>query len=235
MGDFSVFIFISVILVAVGYAVGNTRSFSLWKLFLVLACMIPFVIEFNIGRGHLIFMFVSFMTGLLLPYAHLLEGFSESISDAINAIRYKDAYEHIRRKEAEVEELRRKYSQDQRENMHEERNREEAKRKEQSNQYRQQNREKKEEESKQNKSTGSDQKKQSSGRESKKDKYLKILGLDPNRNYSYSEIKKAYQRKASKVHPDRYQNKDKRIWEEMNELFKLVNEAYEWLGIMCKG
>ncbi len=57
---------------------------------------------------------------------------------------------------------------------------------------------------------------------SKKD-YLSILGLSPN--FDDKELKKAFRREARKWHPDLNKN-------DLNaeERFKLINEAYEYLG-----
>ena len=61
--------------------------------------------------------------------------------------------------------------------------------------------------------------------------YLSILGLDPYKHYSYQDIKKAYRRQAKQYHPDKHHHKGKNTWQEMNERFREIKEAYEWLGV----
>lgn len=102
MLDFSAFIFLSAVMVAFGYMAGNAENFNKWKFALLALILVPFFIEFNLGKAHLITMLVAFGIGFFLPYAWMLEDFRDAISDAINSIRYRDAYEDIKRREAEV-------------------------------------------------------------------------------------------------------------------------------------
>lgn len=227
IGSFSILVFLSVILVAFGYAVGNSKNFSIWKFALVLFFMIPFVVQFNYGKAHFAIMFISFMVGILLPHANLLAGFFETISNAINSIRYKDAYADIKRKEKEVEELRRKYEQDRRNQNYEEFQKERARRSKESQQHREREKTQKENRnhSKQKKSNQED-----SSNESIRKKYLKILGLDPNGSYSFRDYKAAYRKQASKYHPDKHVHREESFIKDTTKIFQKIMEAFEWLG-----
>ncbi|MCW8830972.1 MAG: J domain-containing protein [Gammaproteobacteria bacterium] len=220
--DFSAFIFLSVMMVAFGYIAGNSKNFNFAKMALLGLFLIPFITEFNYGKAQLLTMLVAFIIGYLLPYAHILEGLGDSISDAINALRYRDAYEDIRRKEAEVEEMRRQYEQTQREGNRQKQEQAQQRRQEQSQDYREKQQRKK-------KSEQTNNKHQSTYQDSTMGRYHMILGLDPDKKYSFDDIKKAYRRKASKYHPDKYHGKSS--WGEMNEKFKEISAAYQWLAI----
>jgi len=238
--SYSAFIFLSVIMVAIGYTVGNAKNFNFWKFVLIALITLPMISQFNSGETYLFVMIGGFVVGFLLPHAYVLRGFSGSISDFINAIRYHDAYEDIKRKEEEVEELRRKYEQAQREKNQSKFNDEQAKRREDSKRYRdQQKQEQQTEDSSQNQqqdepfSDKSNQSKQTSSniQESIKQDYLNLLGLKPKKNYSHQEIKKAYRRMANKVHPDKHPHASESEKQRMAEKFKEINEAYKWLGV----
>ena len=233
--DFSIFIFLSVLMVAIGYIASNSRDFNFWKIALLGLILIPLFEQFGFSKPHLATIVAAFVVGYLLPHAHALEGFSDAISNLINAIRYKDAYDDIRRKEAEVEELRRQYEQARREANQERQEQERQRREQESKHYRksQQKRERKssshQESGKQHRQQQSNQK--SSTQESTRQRYLRILGLDPNGNYSFKEIKKAYRRQASKYHPDKHHYRGDTVWKEMNEKYRLIKEAFEALAV----
>lgn len=239
--DISLFIFLSVAMIVFGYIAGNSRSFNIWKLLLLGMILVPFIDAANMGRPQLFTMLVAFLVGYFLPYAHMLDGLGDSLSDLINAVRYRDAYEDIRRKEEEVEELRRKYEQAEREANSGRQEQERQRRKQQSQDYRKSQNKDKKQSSGQHKTDEQKsqyeyhQKKshtqQSSSGDSRKSKYLSILGLDPTGTYSYADIKKAYRRQAAKYHPDKHHSKGESVWKEMNERFKEVKEAYEMLGV----
>ena len=110
MNDLSVFVFLVVILMGFGYTAGNSRNFGFFKLVLLLVFLVPFMISLSISKTHLMVMLVSFLIGYFLPYSYLLKPLSEGLSDFINNIRYRDAYEDIRRQE---EEIRKKYEEGQ--------------------------------------------------------------------------------------------------------------------------
>ncbi len=172
-------------------------------------------------------MFVSFFVGYLLPYVSVLRGIGEHLSEFINNIRYRDAYEDIKRKEEEVEELRKKYEQAHSKANNKKTEQARKERKEQSNNFRE--KQKKNSQSQKQQSSNQSKQKASSSYQSPKAKYLKILGLDPNREYSFQEIKKAYRKQASKYHPDKHHGKPN--YREMEEKFKEVNEAFEVLTV----
>lgn len=215
-------------MVAFGYVAGNSKSFNFWKLALLVLFVIPFISEFNFSKAHLLTMLGAFLIGYWLPFAYMLEGLGEAISDLINALRYRDAYEEIRRKEEEVEELRRKYEQAQKESNRAKQEQEYKRRQQESQNYR---RSQSQQKSQQQDSSRRNHRSHSSGRESIKSKYLRILELDPSGNYDYKDIKKAYRRQAAKYHPDKHQTKGSQTVKEMGEKFKEVKEAYEWLAL----
>jgi len=220
-------------MIVFGYIASNSRSFNVWKLLLLGMILVPFISAANMGRPQLFTMLGAFLVGYLLPYAHILDGLGESLSHLINAVRYRDAYEDIKRKEEEVEELRRKYEQAEREANSSKQKQERQRRQQQSDQFRQrQNNEKSH--SSQNTDNKNNQKSSekhsySAKAETRQQKYQRILNLDPSGYYNYKEIKKAYRQQASKYHPDKHHGKPE--WSEMNERFKEIQEAYVWLGV----
>ncbi len=230
----SVFIFISVMALALGYAVSNTQSFNFWKLLFFVLFLLPVILIFGMGKYHAIVVLVFFAIGFLLPYADSLSFIGNGLSDFINAIRYRDAYEDIKRKEAEVEELRKKYEQARNSENEQERSQEYERRKQQSQDYRKQQEQQKKQENqskKKEKSSKSSGSKQQNSTEYIKSRYLEILGLDPNKTYSQKEIKTAHRRQCMKYHPDRHQGKGEKIKKEMEERTKVINKAYEWLAL----
>lgn len=244
MLDLSTFIFLSVILVGFGYAAGSAQSFNIWKLLLLGLFILPFISAFNLSKPHLFTMLGAFLFGYFLPYVHVLQFIGDGLSNLINAIRYRSAYDDIRRKEEEVENLRRKYEQAEREANKAKQDYERERRRQQSEQYRQSQQQQKKKSSsgsKQQSSAGAgsqrrqqshtEQNRSKPSNESTKSQYLRILGLDPNGSYSYAEIKKAYRRQASKYHPDKHSGKSESFIKEMNERFKEIQKAYEWLSL----
>lgn len=227
-------------MVTFGYIAGNSPNFNFWKTAMLSIFLIPFVVQFNLGKAHLITMLVAFIFGYILPYAHLLEGLRDSFSDFINAIRYKDAYEEIKRKEEEVEELRRQYEEAQRRSNQNQYREEQQRRQEQSQQYRksQENQEQRKEDSSQQKQekqqNHQSHQNSSSGSTSTRNRYLMILGLEPDKQYSYKELKRAYRRQANRYHPDKHQGKPDAEVKAMTKKFQEVQGAFEWLG-MRKG
>jgi preprotein translocase subunit SecF len=229
--NISVFIFISIMALAFGYAVSNTQNFNFWKLLFFALFLLPIIVIFGMGKYHAIVVLISFATGFLLPYAHSLKFIGNGLSDFINAVRYKDAYDDIKRKEAEVDDLRKKYEQAKNAENQQKQSQEYERRKQQSQDYRKQQEQQKKQKSqserkeKSNKSTDSSQQ---NSNDYIKSRYLEILGLDPNKTYSQKEIKTAHRRQCMKYHPDRHQTKVKK---EMDEKTKLINKAYEWLAL----
>lgn len=174
-------------------------------------------------------MLVSFLIGYFLPYSYLLRPLSEGLSDLINNIRYRDAYEDIRRREEEIEELRKKYEKDQSRSKANDERKEHARQK----------RQREYEGFRQRQDSGNDEKESQSGQsdtqeftrspDSRRNHYLRVLGLDPDREYSQTDIKKAFRRMAAKYHPDKHQGKPDAVMREMEARFREVVEAFEWL------
>jgi len=221
-------------MVALGYTAGNAKSFNFWKMALLTLFILPFVDQFGYGKAELLTMLVAFFIGFFLPYAHVLEGLSGALSDAINSIRYRSAYEDIRRKEEEIDELRRKYEQAQQESNSAQQESEQARRREESKQYRQsqQKQQKSDSHQQHSKQQESGEGQQQNKSSSTRSNYLRMLSLDPDsKNYNYADIKKAYRRQASKYHPDKHHGKPAHEVKEMNDHFREVKEAYEWLAL----
>lgn len=210
-----------------GYIAQNTRQFDFWKFLLVVIIVLSFLFQFGLTQEHLLTMAIAFFIGYLLPHASVLRGVSDHFSEFINAIRYKDAWEDIKRKEAEVEELRKQYERARAEANSQKQEHARRNRQQQSQNYRQKQKEKKQSNhsNKSKQSSSRTNQKSSSSYESPRDRYLKILDLEPGKEYSFAEIKKAYRRQASKYHPDKHHGKPN--YKEMEERFKKVQEAFE--------
>lgn len=220
---FSSAIFLSVLMFSFGYIAQNIRQFNFWRFLLVLIIVTTFLNSFGFIQEHLITMCVSFFIGYLLPYVSVLTSIGEHLSEFINNIRYRDAYADIKRKEEEVEELRRQYEKGRAETNNKKAEQARKERTEQSNNFRK----KQKTSSQDQQSSNQSKQKASSSYQSPKAKYLKVLGLDPNGEYSFQEIKKAYRKQASKYHPDKHHGKAN--YREMEERFKEVQEALESL------
>ena len=95
---------------AFGYITGNTRQLNALKLGILAVVIWLFVSQFNHSKAHFLVMLGLFLMGFLLPHAHLMEGFGRSLSNAINAIRYRSAYDELKRKEAELEAMRQQFA-----------------------------------------------------------------------------------------------------------------------------
>jgi len=229
--DIPAFIFISVVLIGFGYVAGNAKSFNIWKLLLLGLFLLAFISGFNLSKPHLFTMLGAFLGGYFLPYAHFLNFIGNGLSDLINAVRYKSAYEDIRRKEAEVEELRKKYEQARKTENQQKQKQEYERRKQQSKDYRNQQKQEQSKSSEQGKSNKSSSSNRQHSSGSTKNRYLEILNLDPHQTYKYQDIKKAYRRQAAKYHPDKHYTKGEEVVQEMNEKFKGIKEAYEWLAL----
>ncbi|MBF0264119.1 MAG: hypothetical protein HQL46_02525 [Gammaproteobacteria bacterium] len=75
--SYSAFIFLSVIMVALGYTAGNARNFNFWKFVLLALITVPMMLQFNMGETHLFVMVGAFIFGFLLPHAHILRGLAD--------------------------------------------------------------------------------------------------------------------------------------------------------------
>ena len=229
--DISAFIFLAVVMLAFGYIAGNARSFNFWKLALLGLVLLLFVTSFNFDKAHLLTMLGAFLVGYLLPFGHFLEGIGEALSDTINAIRYRDAYEDIRRKEAEVEELRRKYEGTRRRRSKEDREKARERRRQESENTRSQQQNSDQETS--SKGPGERERVEEVQQEpsiSIKSQNLRTLGLEPEGHYEFQDIKKAFRRQAMKYHPERHVGKSAEVIKEMTKRFQEVKQAYDWLA-----
>jgi F0F1-type ATP synthase membrane subunit b/b' len=245
--SFSTLVFLFVLMFSFGFITQQVRRFAFWRFVLLASLLTAFLVSFGFTKEHLMVMFISFFVGYLLPYASVLRGIGEALSDFINSIRYRDAYEDIKRKEEEVEELRRQYEEARANAQANRDTQEEARRKRQkeSEGFRQKQKsqnEKKKSKSGSGRSQHSSDSKHSSSRSDRsyrsgqqshtqnepvRECYLIILGLDPHGSYTLADIKKAFRKKAMEVHPDRHMGKSN--YKEMEAKFKQVNDAYEWL------
>ncbi len=238
--SFSVLVFLFVLMFSFGFIVQRTRALGFWQFIVIAFLLIVFLTIFGFTKNHLLVMFLSFFVGYLLPYASVLRGVGEAISNLINSIRYRDAYAEIKRKEAEIEELRRQYE-DAKAGAWENREsqeRERQKRQKEAEGFRQK---KARSEEKQASASGSSQSSsgssgsQGSGQHSytrgasARERYLKTLGLDPNGSYTLSDIKKAFREKAMEAHPDRHHGKSEDVIREMEERFREIKNAFEGL------
>lgn len=229
MLDTPTFIYLSILLIGFGYIAGNSRSFNKYKLTLLVLFLFPFISVLNFSKAHLLTMLGAFLFGFFLPYASYLEFIGKNLSDLINAIRYKNAYEDIKRKIDEVEELRKKYEKTQNQENYKQQEQAREKRRQESKNYRKQQKSQQSQNHYQKQGTSS-----SSSNGSTRAYYLAILDLRATKEHSYKDIKKAYRRQASKYHPDKHQNKSPEVIHQMNERFKEIKKAYEWLSLENK-
>ena len=210
-----------------GYAAGNSRNFGFFKLVLLLVFIVPFMISLSISKTHSMVMLVSFLVGYFLPYSYLLRPLSEGLSDFVNNIRYRDAYDDIRKKEEEIEELRRKYEKDQSRSKANDERKEEARQKRQRDYENFRQRQGNSGDGDESQSEQSNTQEFTKSPDARRNHYLKVLGLEPNREYSQAEIKKAFRRMAAKYHPDKHQGKSDAVVREMEARFREVVEAFE--------
>lgn len=170
----------------------------------------------------------AFLLGVLANHSYLYWGvlsWARNLSDIVFAMRYRSAFEDIRRREEELAERERQFQAQARA---------QARSQGESAQQRQWKEQAQARRSGQNQ-TGSGnagaKNEQASGRQSSQSTgsptkeglrthYLRVLGLDPFKEYSESEIKRAYRKRAKETHPDTGGS---------SAAFQDVNGAYEWL------
>lgn len=99
-------IFVGVMLFAFGFAVGNARKLDAGKIIVLMIVLAMIISQFAKNDSYTAVMMVGFVAGFLLPYLPDMGGIGERLSEIINQVRYRDAYEDIKRKEEEVEALR---------------------------------------------------------------------------------------------------------------------------------
>lgn len=208
----------------VGWLYGKlTRNIGFWKLI--------FLVYFG---AYLLAMLASadplivwgFIFGILANHSYLYArvfSWARNLGDVVFALRYRRAFEDIRRREAELEERERRFQQD---------SRAQARAQGESAQQRQWKEQAQARRGQQSGtsggSTGARQEQTSrpsssgsSTRDGLKTQYLRTMGLDPNRNYSKDELKRAYRRRAKEVHPDAGGS---------SAAFQDLSGAYQWLN-----
>ena len=175
----------------------------------------------------------AFLLGVLANHGYLFLGalsWARDLSDIVFALRYRRAFEDIRRREEELAEREREFARraraearTQAESTQQRQWREQAQARRsgapRNNTNEQSARESgahQKQTSHQNSSSGSG----GSTRNGLRAQYLRTMGLDPHGNYSASELKRAYRTRAKKTHPDTGGS---------SGAFQEMNGAYEWL------
>jgi DnaJ domain len=165
----------------------------------------------------------AFVLGFLFKHSYLylsIFRWARSLGDVVFAVRYRRAFEDIRKREAELEELERQLRQKAREQSKNQQSDEQRKWREQARARQQQGAGSSsggggsERQSRQERPSGASE-------SSPRGQYLKVMGLDPSKNYSKDELKKAYRRRAKETHPDTGGS---------DAAFRKVSVAYEWLS-----
>jgi flagellar biosynthesis GTPase FlhF len=238
--EISIFIFISVMALALGYAAANTQNFNFWKLLFFVLFLLPVILIFGMSKYHAIVVLISFLFGFILPYAYSLKFIGNSFSNFVNAVRYRDDYrnikltkEELRQQAEELEQLRRAFEaarqayyraeQQFKDRAKEQQssNSSESKSKERSNT----NNKSQEQKSK----SRSYSKNTSSTSGNSREYYLKLLGLDPNKEPTLADIRKAYKRMQMKYHPDRHPHATQEERKEFDKKLIEFKRAFEWL------
>lgn len=156
-----------------------------------------------------------------------------NLGDLVFALRYRSAFDDIRRREQELEERERQLRDAERRQAYQQREQGEKARagwQQEAKGFRQKSEDKTQSRSSRSRQSGSSQS-QGQKQRSKasytpppqsdvRARHLETLGLKPGRDYSPDEIKKAYRRKVMKVHPDTGGSQVE---------FIAVQNAYEWL------
>jgi len=107
--DFSSMVFLGILAFSFGFIVGNANNFGFFKFLLMLIFIVAFAGSDLLSDTNLIFLVATFLSGAFAPHIHLMSGITDVLSDVVNTFRYRDAYADIKRREEEVEELRRQY------------------------------------------------------------------------------------------------------------------------------
>lgn len=142
---------------------------------------------------------------------------ARSFGDFIFATRYRKAFDDIRRREAELDELEKRLREQAKAQAKSETNSKSESSTQQ--QWREQAKARTGGASG-GSSSGSGQKSNSSSNGSAKDEYLRTMGLSPQTRYSADDLKRAYRKRARETHPD--------LGGSTSE-FQQVSGAYEWL------
>ena len=219
------FLFLVLVLFFLGKFIGMlTRRLNIWKI-LILAYIALFMWQGVMNAGPIIG--GVFFLGILSNHTRTIFSvfiWARGLGDMVFALRYRRAFEEIRRREQEIEERERRlkeeerrqaYSQSQQNRQERPGWQQEAKNFRQSSQQQEQ-REQSQSRAKQgsrqkSSSQGSQQQRQktqspppggSTSSNSTRDMHLQTLGLRPGRSYTREEIKKAFRASAKRTHPD---------------------------------
>ncbi|CAC9624078.1 hypothetical protein [uncultured Gammaproteobacteria bacterium] len=239
--NYSIVVFISILMIFFGYIIGNTRKFNIFSIAFIGLLVLMFMKQFNYSQTHLIIIAVAFAFGYFLPHLHVLSFIGDSLSDFINGIRYRDNYrniklaqERLQEQAEELEKLRQafekaKQAYEEAERVYNEHNNKQKANSEKSNTGNQSKQQGNKKPSNGQKSNSSSYQRQSSGSDDLRIYYLNLLGLDPNKKYTLKELKKSYKRMHMKYHPDRNQDKSIEELRELNRKMVEFQKAFEWL------
>ena len=231
--NISTYIFLSVVMIALGYAAGNTKQLNFWKLLLFGLVLFPFLDAFGVGGERSIqVMVVSFIFGFFLPFASAFSGLFDFIPRLIDRIRYQTKSQPENQAEQPTQEAHKE--QEQKSNADYQRRKEEA---------RERRRERAQSKSEQStkgrgQRRGPNQSSRSSGpqnstttQEQKRRAHLNVLGLDPDvKPYSFDEIKKAYLRQMNTYHTDKNPGVSSETKQRLDKKCQEVAEAFEALS-----
>jgi uncharacterized protein (DUF3084 family) len=244
MESYSTYVFIAVIMSGVGYMATQTRNFNIWKMGLIAFVAAPIVLNLKDSETAIWVAVIAFFVGLMLPHAHVFDGFFRAGSEAINGIRYRDDRRNIesqkeelkqkeaelRRRELELERLRREYEEAMR-NARRSRDDSRAKHKSGEERASKQERQQQSHQERSQRGAGANNSSSNRGRDNnpQRAKCLRILGLDPAKIYSLVEMKRRVRELASKYHPDMHHGKSEEEIRNLTEKMKDVNAASDWL------
>lgn len=207
-----------------------TKNIRLWKLLLLGYCAL-FIYGPVRNAGPILGGI--FIAGMLSNHVGRFVSalsWAGNLGDALFALRYRSAYEDIRRREREIEERERRLREAEQRHAYQQQehgHRAHTGWQQEAKGFRQKAERHKSGARQQDAAGGQEQDQQ--GRTSHfssppqsdlRDKHLRALGLKPGRSYSSDEIKRAFRRKVMKVHPD--------AGGSQAELIEVVS-AYEWL------
>ena len=242
------FLFLLLVLFFLGKFIGMlTRRLNIWKI-LILAYIALFMWQPVMNAGPIIG--GVFFLGILSNHSRTIFSaltWARGLGDIFFALRYRRAFEEIRRREQEIEERERRlreeerkqaYSQSQQNRQERPGWQQEAKNFRQGAQQQeqhQQSQSKAQQESKQRSSSQRNQQQRqktqspppggSTSTNSTRDMHLQTLGLKPGRSYTREEIKKAFRASAKRTHPD--------MGGKPGE-FEAVKRAEQWLlAVKC--
>ena len=218
------FLFLVLVLFFLGKFIGMlTRRLNIWKI-LILGYIALFMWQPVMNAEPIIG--GVFFLGILSNHTRTIFSaltWARGLGDIFFALRYRRAFEEIRRREQEIDERERRlreeerkqaYSQSQQNRQERPGWQQEAKNFRQGSQQQEQHQQsqyKTHQKSRQQSSSQSQQQRQktqspppggSTNTNSTRDMHLKTLGLKPGRSYTRDEIKKAFRASAKRTHPD---------------------------------